>query len=244
MLQNNTQLVHIYGFVVDFDEKIKIKAPAKLFKLPFYGSTENADEDDTEKMHYVGMEIGSEKNPFDYLCAKNGSFQMSEIEPSEDTINKMKKLYPKKDLKCHSFLKNVYTSHYYSGTVMVGYFFSLDGDYSLNQENAEDSDNYVDPCDMELTDIVNENTSDVELVNVSHTLKNGFGQYFLGKQLSQNFENFEFSHDEEPGHKFYSMCHESYNISDHDDLNLTFKEGFISSNKIIAFVPTMCHCCT
>lgn len=239
----NTKLVHIYGFTVNADETPEIKSPAKLFKLHFYGSTEH---DDNDKLHYVGIEIGCELNPFKRLCAKqHGSFKMSNVTAPANIIKQMKKLYPRKDLKCHSFLSDVYTSHYYSGTIMVGYFFSCEGNYTLQQDHADEDENWVDPRDMELSDIVNGDTDGVdEIVNVAHTLENGLGEYFLGKQLSNDFENFEFSHEGEPGHKFYQMCQENYNIGDHDDFNLTFKEGFISSNKVIAFVPSMCYCCT
>jgi hypothetical protein len=196
-------------------------------------------------MHYVGIEIGKELNPFKRLCAKqHGSFQMSNVIPPKKTISIMKKLYPRKELKCHSFLSDIYTSHYYAGTIMVGYFFSCAGNYILQQESADEDENWRDPYEMNLEDIVDGNTEGCEFINVAHTLENSFGEYFLGKQLSDNFECFEFSHEEDPGHKFYLMCNEVHNINDHSNFNLTFKEGFVSSNKIIAFVPSMCYCCT
>lgn len=239
----NTKLVHIYGFAVNNGETPEIKSPAKLFKLHFYGSTEHDDED---KLHYVGIEIGRELNPFKRLCAKqHGSFQMSQVTAPANIIKQMKKLYPRKDLKCNSFLSDIYTSHYYAGTIMVGYFFSCEGNYTLQQESADDDDNWVDPRDRPISEIVEGDTEDVEdIVNVSHTLENGFGEYFLGKQLSSDFECFEFSHEEDPGHKFYNMCREIHNLDDHTEFNLSFKEGFVSSNKLIAFVPSMCYCCT
>lgn len=241
----NTKLVHIYGFTVDPDETPEIKSPAKLFKLHFYGTNEN-DDGDYHKLHYVGIEIGREFNPFKRLCAKqHGIFQMSDVTVQPDVVEQMKKLYPRKELKCHSFLSDVYTSHYYSGTIMVGYFFSHAGDYTLQQESAEEDENWEDPSDIPLSDIVDGNTNGVDdIVNISHTLENGLGNYFLGKQLSEDFVNFEFSHEDDPGHKFYQMCQEIHDIDDYNDFNLTFKEGFISSNKVIAFVPSMCYCCT
>lgn len=170
---------------------------------------------------------------------------MSNVTAPANIIKQMKKLYPIKELKCHSFLSDVYTSHYYSETIMVGYFFSPDGNYTLQRESADEDENWQDPIDMDLTDIVDGDTNGCDdIKNVSHTLENGLGGYFLGKQLSQDFVNFDFSHEDEPGHKFYEMCQETHNIDDHADFNLTFKEGFISSNKIIAFVPNMCYCCT
>lgn len=243
----NTKLVHIYGFTVEDGETVEIKAPARLFKLPFYGSSENTDED---KLHYVGIEIGTEFNPLKRLCTKqSGIFKMSMVELPESTIKKMKKLYPRKELKCHSFLSDVYTSHYYSGSIMIGYFFSPEGNYNLALEHAEDDENYVDPCELEVSDIVEtldgaELEEAIEITHVAHTLENGLGEFFIGKQLSHDFVNFEFSHDDEPGNTFYNICHEVHNLSDYSNFNLQFKEGWISSAKLIAFIPTMCYCCT
>jgi hypothetical protein len=170
---------------------------------------------------------------------------MSNVTAPVDVIEQMKRLYPRKDLKCHSFLSDIYTSHYYYGTIMVGYFFSQEGNYTLQQDHADEDENWQDPRDMELSNIVDGNTEGLEdIINVSHTLENGLGEYFLGKQLSNDFVNFEFSHEDDPGHEFYEMCREIHDIDDYHDFNLTFKEGFISSNKIIAFVPSICYCCT
>lgn len=73
MPYENTKLVHIYGFTVNNYETLEIKSPAKLFKLHFYGIVQQDDEDD--KMHYVGIEIGRELNPCKRLCAKqHGTF--------------------------------------------------------------------------------------------------------------------------------------------------------------------------
>jgi len=170
-------LIHIYGFAVNDSETPPVKKPAKLYQLPFYGS---AETDDDEKMSYIGIEIGKHHNPFDNLCCvQHGTFQMTNIEPSEDIIKKMKKLYPKKDLKCHSFLLDVYTSHYYSGSIMVGYFFSHAQIYTL--ENDDPDEEFDDPRDLQLSDIVIGDTKKIEkeVTVVAHTLKNGFGRYFL-----------------------------------------------------------------
>jgi hypothetical protein len=235
----NAKLIHIYGFTVDENETPEIKSPAKLFKLPFYGSTSYTDDD---KLHYVGMQIGTSVNPFDRLYAtQTGDFQMVNVIPSSDVISTMKKLYPRKELKCHSFLAEIYTSHYYDGTIMIGYFFSPNTD--LNDEDAEE----VDPCDLELSEIVEDDTTsttNVEIIHVGHNLQNGFGSYFIGKQLSSDFTNFEFSHEDEPGSKFYQMCREIHQIEDYNDFNLEFKDGYLSTHKMIAFVPSMCYCCT
>jgi hypothetical protein len=173
-------------------------------------------------------------------------------------MNKMKELYPTKMLSCHSFLTNVYTSHYYDGTIMVGYFFTSDRDKRYKKitpkpigVNADGKKIFNkekkiedDPCEMDLGDIVEGDTSKCHhLINVAHTLKEGF-QYFLGMQISNDFVNFEFSHEDDPGNAFFEMCNEVYDINDYNDFNLTFKEGFVSSHKMIAFVPSMCYCCT
>jgi hypothetical protein len=232
----NAKLVHIYGFTVNGDEIPEVKSPAKIFKLPFYGTTEHTDED---KMHYIGIQIGESVNPFDRLyAAQTGEFQMINITPNLDVISTMKTLYPRKELKYHSFLVEIYTSHYYDGTIMIGYFFNPNPD--LNDEDAEE----VDPRDVALDEIVDGNLVGVEIINVGHNLQNGPFSYFIGKQLSHDFTNFEFSHEDEPGNKLYQMCREIHMVDDYDDFNLEFKEGYLSTHKMIAFVPNMCYCCT
>lgn len=243
MPYKNSKLVHIYGFTIDDTSKhIEIKSPAQLFKLQFYGNTKDNEDGN---MHYVGIEIGRESNPFKRLCAtQHGHFQMSSITPSDDVISLMKSLYPECDLKCHSFLSDVYTSHYYAGEIMVGYFFSSKNNYTLQNENAENNEHCIDPLDMDFVDIVNEDINDVySVVDVAHTLENTLGTHFFGKRLSDEFVEFDFSHDDEPGHNFYKMCTQIYDI-DKYKFNFTFKAGFVSSNKVIAFVPRMCYCCT
>ena len=233
--------VHIYGFAVK-NEYIEVKKPAKLFKLPFYGD----NEDEEEKMHYIGIILGKQLNPFDRLCIKqSGTFQMSNVHVCSGDIELMNKLYPVEDLKCHSFLLNVYTSHYYSGNIMIGYFFSPDKDYKLTQTYVEDSDEEsVDHTKLNIFEIINENIKDINVVKIAHTIQNAMGEFFIGKILSPEFENFDFSHEYEPGNKFYQMAHTTYNFDDYKNFNLTFKNGYISSNKTIGFIPTMCYCCT
>lgn len=234
----NSKLVHIYGFSLNNTDQCEIKSPAKLYKLPFYGTTECTD-DSNNKLHYIGIEIGTNANPFDVLYVEHqGIFQMSNVVANDYIIKLMNSLYPNYELKCHSFLLNVCTSQYYEGLIMLGYFFSFN-----DIQHTEDD---LDPYCMNLLEIINEvidNKNNYKILSVAHTA-NKLGDYFLGIRLSENFVRFNFSHNEDPGNKFYQLTHTSYNINDYADFNLTFKNNFMTSAKVIAFVPTMCYCCT
>lgn len=248
------KLVHIYGFAINSNNKLPVKKPAKLFKLPFYGYTK---KEDNKTMDYIGIKIKSDKNPFITLYKnKKDIFEMSSVNDifaSSDIINQMQLLYPDQInlLKCHSFLTDIYTSNYYSGIIMVGYFIDrLDLNSDIDSYTSEsDSDVYI--TDIPISDIISNKIDELgnlncEMITVSHTLtdKNkDLSGYFIGCQISDNFVNFDFSHDD-PGNCFYKMCTQKYNLSTYHNYNLKFKDGFIVSNKMIAFIPTMCYCCT
>lgn len=224
-----TSLVHIYGFPVDYDEKFELKSPATLFKLAFYGSEDYHDDDGDEKMHYIGIKFGEQKAPFQKLYAtQSGTFQISDFEPTEEMKKQMANLYPDKVLSCHSFLQNVYTSHYYTGRIMVGYFI-LTGEKDVGAAG----------------DVVSEDdkNSDIDFVMLANSLESNFAG-FIGKQIGPDFVTFDFSHIDDPGNAFYRLCKKTYNMDDYKDFQITFKPGCLTSQKMIAFVPEMCYCCT
>jgi hypothetical protein len=66
-------------------------------------------------------------------------------------------------------------------------------------------------------------------------------EFFVGKQLSSNFLNFE-EGEKGAGHEFYKMITNTYSCN--DEINITFSPKNICSQKMIAFVPQFCHCCT
>ena len=134
----------------------------------------------------------------------------------------MEKLYPDKDLKCHSFLTNVYTSHYYCGQIMVGYFIVKefdDSDYDLERRYYNDEP---------INDIITGDLTNVKLQDfVSHKFENppiisgNYSRFFIGKVLYDDFQNFSFYegyfkpelhyYDNDAGNYFYKMCTQKYN---------------------------------
>lgn len=217
-------VILIYGFSLEKNEEIKVKKGSKMYYIPFYGKK------DCEDLRYVGIEFGTVESPFDNPFYDSKSLQITKLKPSESTINKMKSLYDKKNLKCHALIQDVYTSHYVAGSIYCGYWIN-----NLNKSKELDSEKLKDH-------IISSNIGDYSCVDISHNLTDAISATcFVGTQLSNNFVPFEFNDEDEPGHNFYKMLTKKYKKN---LLKIKFTNDIMTSNLCIAFVPKMCHCCT
>lgn len=195
---NNTYVKFVYGFrALSTDE---ILEESELHKLSFYGNK------DSEFFGYIGIQFGQCASPFDTLTYSSKSLKICEIEPNDYIVNRMKELYPEKHLMCVAFLENVYTSHYYQGSIICGNFIDIDDDIEYN---------------------------------ISHNIN--LSKDFKGVELisTENFEDWENKTHFTNGFKDIDPGNKLYNI-------LTTRYGNICQdiNSIVAFIPTMCHCCT
>lgn len=236
-------LVHFYGFEYQecdgrppatfaggVNRVETVQSPCELISLPFYGQT-----DGTSQMTYIGIRFHTQDTPFDYLYTMKNS-SISNAVPNQDVIDTMNQRYPHRigQMRCQSVLLDPYTSHYYSGTIMVGYFF---------KSVRDEEDDRVDWVDRE--DEVSLNPTSARIMPLGHNLETDENYtYFIGKQISPDFVEFSMTHENHPAVAFYDMCHKVYHIDDYADFTLGFKDGFVHTDKVIAFVPTMCYCCT
>lgn len=177
---NNTYVKFVYCFrAYSTDEVLE---ESKLHKLSFYGNKNG------EFFGYIGIEFGQCASPFDNLTYSSKALKICEIEPSDHIVNRMKELYPEKDLKCVAFLENVYTSHYYQGSIVCGKFIELE------------EDNY-----------------DKDVYTISHNLnlsKKFKGKELVYTEMFEDWENethftsrFE---DIDPGNKLYNILTTRY----------------------------------
>lgn len=230
---NESEIVLICGFHVEENEIINIPMNTYIekFRLPYYGVE--------EKCYYVGIVFGKISNIFNFLCSgsPNKPFQITGLEPTEDIINEMKEAFPEKTIEPFAFLRSwksshaIYTSHYYGGFIGCGYFV---------EDKSDKPDKYMIEFSKE--------RNDIDIYGISHTLNVPIDYcfYFAGKELSPSFTNFEendFTGD--PGRHFYKMLTSVYECNDNFSLKASDFYGDVQlSNKMIAFIPIMCYCCT
>lgn len=205
------------------EDEPEVSKGSEIFYLPYYGNIRS------KYIRYIGIKFAEIDSPFrNFKYTYGNNFQITDILPPKRIVNKMKKLYPNQSLNCRAFLQNNYTSHYYSGFVAAG--------YKINLIDDEDVDR--------IEDILNTNNLEVDYVLISHEIKNC--GYFIGKQLSEDFKTFDFKEEyeeqDEPGYNLYKLLTTNFEYS--EPLILDFKDKVIKSNQIIAFIPTMCSCCT
>ena len=215
-----SKVILIYGFHLKTEECFSLKDDVKLYHIPFCGDKE------CNNILYVGIEFGKVPNILDklYKVDINEKLQITNDKPSIKIINKMGNLYPGKELKCYAILQNIYTSHYVSGEIYAGFL-------------CNHNDNIFDI-----------NLNGFTTINVSHNICDD--KIFVGKQLSKDYECFEEDDDTGlPGIKLYEMLTTTYSYEgDASDFNEVMDnqqlKDFKKSKLMIAFVPSMCYCCT
>jgi hypothetical protein len=228
-------VVFVYGFQLEDNEILVPKEGSELFCLPYYGV-----EQEEGGTRYIGIKFGEIESPFDrlYSVEPDEEFVMCDLKPTKEIIEKMSSLYGDRNLEPMAYMKGVYTSHYLSGVVMYGQFVDglirdeekreMDDFFKLNKEGEQEKKERID------------------LYRIGHNLIGDRpGQvcleHFVGCQLSSDFVTFE-EGETRAGHKFYKMLTKTYTYT--NDLTFKFKPKMVSSQKMIAFIPQMCHCCT
>jgi hypothetical protein len=235
MPKYNPKIFLVYGFSLDQNESIELLGNCEIFNIPFYGCIED------NELRYVGIKFGEIDSIFDHLKTTNQtSLQITNLKPTDEIIETMNKLYPKKTSKCQAFLQDIYTSHYVDGFIACGHF--VQQIYSYDEEN-DDNNKHIEYLDNVNDVIVEHSNKEIEIYSIAHNLTASImASHFVGIRLGDDFVNFNFNDNNEPAHNFYKLLTTTYNYD--NNLNIKFKQNYLASGQQIAFVPTMCYCCT
>lgn len=227
--KTKSRVILVYGFSINEYDKTdyELDENVKIYNIPFYGDY------NSKTLRYVGIQFGEIKSVFDYFHYSPDALQITKLTLDEQKKEQFDKKYGKITPQYQALIQNVYTSHYVSINMYCGYF--------VKKKNPSQSD-YEENID----DYVEENIDDLEIVHVSHNITDMdtfFKQYiFIGKPITE-YEIFDFSDGDNPGNTFYNILKTRYSANDHN-IRVIFKPDVVNLEKIIAFIPEMCYCCT
>ncbi len=217
---------------------LKIIPPFKQYTMPMYGGSENHK--------FIGYEYGRINGIFNQLHYDTTELHFSHSKVPDKIVELWKKTYPKLEAKCYAIIQDVYTCHYANGYVGYGYWM-------FEYDNC---DGYCFGNDLE-------SLEHHYISQISHTMKDTPSSLFCGVNLNE-FSNIDELDDCEelaeqlcqvykPSSKLASretiIMHITGNVLSKLNHNIrriimTKLDDILSPTPVIAFIPTMCYCCT
>lgn len=259
-------VIFLYGFELNYnDEYEEPKNGTEMFCVP-----DNSRYNEKNGNRFIGIQFATINSPFDNLYYSKDKFQMSNDKPSIEIINKMKNLYPDKDLKCHAYFRGIPCYTYLNGNIMIGNFsyiktrdpYKFDY-YYRNIKGFESEENDDDEYGSQIDEEYDLNEIESEEIIPKHEyfkqLKKRVHKYreLKKERLLKKKDNNEIT--VKISKHLSNRLVDGFNVFIGQNIGPIFNSGkfpfgnklyeFLTTkyensdkNKIIAFIPIKCYC--